>query len=158
MDATSKTRRSSEELSPLKQEFAQWRAGRKVGERIPVALWAQASEAAAEHGAYRVAVELHLDYAELKRRATRTAGTVGAGALAPRFVELFTPHGTVQTAPTVPPTQTTQPGRPAQPPQALPAPCVIEMTNARGASMRVELNGCALAGLSSVCSAFWAAP
>ena len=152
MDATSKTRRSIEGLSPLKQEFAQWRAGRKGGERIPVALWAQASEAAAEHGAYRVAVELHLDYADLKRRAARAAGTAGPAALAPQFVELFAPNGAVQTAP---PTQTTQP---VQPTPALPAPCVIEMTNAHGALMRVELNGCALAGLSSVCSAFWAAP
>ena len=149
MDATSKTRRSSEGLSPLKQEFAQWRAGRKGGERIPVALWAQASEAAAEHGAYRVAVELHLDYADLKRRAARAAGTAGPAALAPQFVELFAPNGAVQTAP---------PTQPVQPTPALPAPCVIEMTNAHGALMRVELNGCALAGLSSVCSAFWAAP
>ena len=129
--------------------------GAQGGERIPVALWAQASEAAAEHGAYRVSVELHLDDAELKRRATRVGGTAGAAALAPRFVELFAPHGTVQTTPTVPPTRTTQP---MQPTPASPPPCVIEMTNARDALLRVELSGCALAGLSSVCSAFWAAP
>ena len=154
MDTTSKTMACAQALSELKREFAQWRAGRKGGERIPVALWAQASQAAAEHGAYRVAVELHLDYADLKRRAARDGGTAGPAALAPQFVELFAPNGAVQTTPPTPPTQTMQP---AQPTPASPPPCVIEMTNARGALMRVELNGCALAGLSSVCSAFWAA-
>ena len=149
MDTTSKTIACTQALSELKREFAQWRAGRKGGERIPVALWGQASEAAAEHGAYRVSVELHLDYADLKRRVARAAGTAGPAAVAPQFVELFAPDGTVQTAP---PTPTTQPT------QASPPPCVIEMTNARGALMRVELNGCALAGLASVCSAVWAAP
>lgn len=155
MDTTSKTIACTQGLSELKREFAQWRAGRKGGERIPVALWAQASEAAAEHGAYRVSVELHLDYADLKRRVARAAGTAGPAAVAPQFVELFAPDGTVQTAP---PTQTTQPAQPVPPTQASPPPCVIEMINARGALMRVELNGCALASLSSVCSAFWAAP
>jgi hypothetical protein len=35
--------------------------------------------------------------------------------------------------------------------------CVVELDNARGAKMRVELGGNALAGLSVLCSAFWAA-
>jgi hypothetical protein len=34
---------------------------------------------------------------------------------------------------------------------------VVEIANARGAKMRVELNGAALAGLPAMCSAFWAA-
>src|SRR6186713_1102400 len=33
--------------------------------------------------------------------------------------------------------------------------CVVELANARGAKMRVELSGNGLAGLSSLCSAFW---
>ena len=78
MDATSKARRCGEGLSQLKQEFAQWRAVRKVGERIPVPLWTVASEATLKHGAYHVAVELHLDYAKLKRRAARAAGAASA--------------------------------------------------------------------------------
>jgi len=59
--------------------------------------------------------------------------------LAPRFVELFAPAGRAA------------PAGVAQP------ACVIEMDNARGAKMRVELNGDALAGLPAMCSAFWAA-
>jgi hypothetical protein len=36
--------------------------------------------------------------------------------------------------------------------------CVVELENARGATMRVELNGAGLAGLAGLCSAFWSAP
>jgi len=142
MEATSKAVRAtgcSEGLSALKRQFEQWRAGRVVGERIPSDLWAGAVAAALEHGAYRVAAELHLDYAVLKRRAALAGGTTPGSELAPRFVELFAPAGRAA------------PAGVAQP------ACVIEMDNARGAKMRVELDGNALAGLSVLCSAFWAA-
>jgi hypothetical protein len=82
---------------------------------------------------------LHLDYAVLKRRAALAGGTTPGSELAPRFVELFAPAGRAA------------PAGAAQP------ACVIEMDNARGAKMRVELDGNALAGLSVLCSAFWAA-
>jgi hypothetical protein len=143
MEATSKaisTRERGEGLGPLKRQFEQWRAARKGGERIPPSLWAGAIEAVQEHGAYRVAAELRLDYAVLKRRAglsTKT-GKVPTPALMPRFVELFAAGGSPSSAP-------------AQP------QCVVELDSARGTKMRVELNGDALASLSVLCSAFWAA-
>ena len=142
MDATSKavrTRLLGDGLWQLKWQFDQWRAGRKVGERIPVELWAGAVAAAVEHGAYRVSAELHLDYAVLKRRAALATGSAPAAELAPRFVELFAPAG------------------PTRPAVASQPECVVELENARGAKMRVELSGNGLSGLSSLCSAFWAA-
>ena len=141
MEAKSKvqTRVRGDELSQLKRQFDQWRAGRKVGQRIPVQLWAGAVAAAVEHGAYRVSAELHLDYAVLRRRAALAGGKAPAAELAPRFVELFASGGPTRAAV-------------ASPPQ-----CVVELQNARGAKMRVELSGNALSGLSSLCSAFWAA-
>jgi hypothetical protein len=142
MDATGKavqTTGCSEGLLRLKRQFDQWRTERRVGERIPSDLWAGAVAAAGEHGAYRVAAELHLDYAVLTRRAALAGGNTSAAELAPRFVELFAPATR---------------GTPAG---AAPPACVIEMDNARGAKMRVELNGDALAGLPAMCSAFWAA-
>jgi hypothetical protein len=141
MEATSKavqTTGRGEGLLPLKRRFEQWRAGRVVGQRIPSELWAGAVAAAVEHGAYRVAGELHLDYAVLKRRAALAGGTTPASEVAPRFVELFAPAGRGMSA-------TSQPE------------CVVELNNARGAKMRVELNGDGLAGLPAMCSAFWAA-
>ena len=141
MEAKSKvqTRVLGDGLSQLKRQFDQWRAGRKVGQRIPVQLWAGAVAAAVEHGAYRVSAELHLDYAVLRRRAALAGGKAPATELAPRFVELFAP------------------ARPTRPAVASPPQCVVELENARGAKMRVELSGNALSGLSSLCSAFWAA-
>jgi hypothetical protein len=126
-------------LAELKRQFDEWRAGRKVGERIPLELWAGAVAAAVEHGAYRVSAELHLDYAVLKRRAALATGSAPAAELAPRFVELFAPAA------------------PMKPAAASQPECVVELENARGAQMRVELSGNGLCGLSTLCSAFWAA-
>jgi hypothetical protein len=44
----------------------------------------------------------------------------------------------------------------------MPAPasepqCVVELANARGATMRLQLRGNALAGLPALCEAFWSA-
>jgi hypothetical protein len=139
MESTSKavqTTVCSEGLLRLKRQFDQWRAERRVGERIPSDLWAGAVAATGEHGAYRV---LHLDYAVLKRRAALAGGKTPAAELAPRFVELFAPAAR---------------GTPAGTARAQ---CVVELDNARGAKMRVELDGQGLAGLSVLCSAFWAA-
>jgi hypothetical protein len=127
-------------LTQLKERFATWRAVRKLGMRIRPELWAGAVEMVAVHGACRVARELNLDYDMLKRRVAQTGAEVKTTELAPRFVELF--------APTAP--------MPA--PSASQPECVVELANAHGARMRVELNGQGLSGLSALCSAFLTAP
>jgi hypothetical protein len=129
-----------EELSQLKRRFEQWRAGRQVGQRIPSQLWDGAVNAVAGHGAYRVARELNLDFAVLKRRAALAGGAASSASVTPpRFVELFAPAAAMLPA------------------QSSHAACVVEMANARGAKMRVELRGDALAGLPALCNAFWGA-
>jgi len=125
-------------LEHLRQQLQDWRTGRKLGERIPAPLWAAAVGAAREQGLHRVAIELHLDYAGLKRRVEGGGATPPRGEVAPRFVELFAPAASM----------TSVAGR---------AECVVEMGNARGAKMRVELSGQGLAGLAGLCSAFWSA-
>ena len=125
-------------LEQVKQQLQQWRAGRKLGEHIPAPLWAAAVGAAKKHGLYRVAIELHLDYAGLKRRFEGAGVTPPRGELAPRFVELFAPAASMTSA-------------------AERAECVVEMENARGAKMRVALSGQGLASLPDLCSAFWSA-
>lgn len=143
MEAKSKaisTRESGEGLGPLKRQFEQWRAARRGRERIPAALWTGAVDAVQQHGAYRVAAELHLDYAVLKRRAglsTKT-GKASNTALMPKFVEVFAAG--------------------VSPTSALAQPqCVVELNSARGARMRVELNGDLPACLSVLCTSLWAA-
>lgn len=124
-------------LTQLKERFAAWRAVRKLGMRIPPELWAAAVEMVAVHGACRVAGDLTLDYDS--SGVAMAGGKVTATELAPRFVELFAPAGAM-------PAQSAQPQ------------CVVEMANARGARMRVELNGHGLGSLSALCNAFLAAP
>jgi hypothetical protein len=122
-------------LTQLKERFATWRAARKLGMRIPPELWSAAVEMVGVCGACQVARELNLDYEALKRRVAQSGGKMTSSEVAPRFVELFTATGAMP-APSVQPE------------------CVVELANARGARMRVELNGQGLAGLPALCSAF----
>ncbi len=126
-------------LWPLKQQFDQWRGARRVGERIPRPLWEAAASASALHGAYRVARVLGLDYAALKRRAAQPAAAAVQRKPALHFVELPRPQNL------------------ALPAGAGGAACVVELANARGATMRLQLSGQALAGLPALCQAFWSA-
>jgi len=139
--ASGKAQRTAAEqaLWPLKQQYDAWRSARRVGERIPRQLWEAAAGAAALHGAYRVARILGLDYAALKRRAAPPTAAAGQRTPALHFVELPRP-------------------------QKLPLPaatgeagCVVELANAQGATMRLQLHGPALAGLPALCQAFWGA-
>lgn len=126
-------------LSPLKQQFDQWRASRRAGERISPDLWDAAVSASRKHGVYRVSRELKLDYVTLKRRAVQTTGGAPATPPEPRFVELRAAQGLSS-------------------PAAMSDPaCVVELANARGATMRVQLRADALVGLPALCQALWGA-
>ena len=130
---------SADALTQLKERFATWRAVRKLGMRIPPELWSAAVAMVGVHGACRVAGEFNLDYDMLKQRVAQAGGKVTSTELAPRFVELFAPGGAM-------------PAPSAQP------QCVVELANARGARMRVELSGQGLVGLSALCVAFLGTP
>ena len=125
-------------LERARQQLQDWRAVRELGERIPAPLWAAAVGAAREQGLHRVATRFNLDCAGLKRRVERGGATPTRGEVAPHFVELLASAASVTSV-------------------ARRAACVVEMDNARGAKMRVELSGQALASLAGLCSAFWSA-
>ena len=117
------------------QRFARWREVRRRGEHVPPALWAAAVELAKAHGVQRIVEELQLDVERLKRRMQHVAAaTPAAGETDAQFVEMFT---ATTTAPAVDVRE-----------------CVVELHNARGATMRVELAGSGLAALADLCSAF----
>jgi hypothetical protein len=93
-------------------------------------LWAAAAELASQHGVFRTAQLLRLDYNKLKRRTQVTASSGEKPTSAPRsaFVELIAP------------------------PAALSCECIIEAEGPRG-RMRIEWKGSTapdLAGLSRV--------
>lgn len=125
-----------ENLEQVKQRFAQWRVERKPGAHISDAFWAAAVGLVERHGLRRIARELGVDYGRLKKRFERGVALppamTGKGDV--QFVEMF-----------------------AAPASAV-APqtgCIVEMENARGAKMRIELKS--LDGLAGLTSAFWSA-
>ena len=62
------TRKVGPELAELRQRLEAWRRTGRKGRRIPNELWAEAVTLAREHGIYRVARSLGLEYNGLKRR------------------------------------------------------------------------------------------
>ena len=142
MELTNKDERASsagESLEQLGLRLKRWREARVRGQRIPVQLWAAAVDMARQLGVQPVAKGLGVDYERLKRRVQGVGGVAPAGKIDTRkvdsrFVEM------VVSPPSV------APGR---------CECALELENAQGAKMRLELNGNGLGALGAVCSAFW---
>ena len=108
------------------RRFERWRSGHKARLPIPNALWKAAAEAAREHGVFRAAKSLRLDYTKLKRVVESDAASIRAPS--PRFVELAPADGIAM------------------------AECMIELEGPRG-KLRVHWKGAMppdLAGLSRV--------
>jgi len=130
-----------ESLEQVGLRLKHWRETRVRGARIPEQLWTAVAGLARQFGVQRVAKVLHLDYMRLKRRVQGAGGVAHAGKIDTRkvdtrFVEML-----------VSPT-TAAPGR---------CECALELENAQGAKMRLELSGNGLSALGAVCSAFWGA-
>ena len=123
-------RRSSEVpacLSRLGERFADWRKRRVPGQRIPEKLWDSAVRTAAQYGVSRTACFLKLDYYSLKQRLEGASIPAAASA----FVEL----------PPVPP--------------LIAGECLIELEDATGARLRVQLKGQNPPDLLALSRSFW---
>jgi hypothetical protein len=116
-------------LKEAQQRFAEWRSSHSGRRPIPEPLWTLAAELASQHGVFRTAQVLRLDYTKLKQRTPAAAPAEKlASAPAAAFVELITPAA------------------------AQGCECVIEVEGPRG-RMRIEWKGATapdLAGLSRV--------
>jgi len=123
-------RPSRDILSDVESQFERWRQSRKRGTRIPEALWRAAAEAARERGVSKTAQALGLDYYGLKKRLERTHEVSDSEPATKReFLEI---------------------------PLFASAPeCVLEMADAQGARLRVELRGSAAAHCDTVAQALW---
>lgn len=112
----------STRMHSVRQRLERWRRTRASARApIPAALWAAAVRLARQHGLYRTARALRLDYGGLKAHVDRTDG-VDAAAGQPTFVEL---------APVT--------ARPV-------SECVIEFAASRGTT-RLRVSGLALVDL-----------
>jgi hypothetical protein len=123
-----------ESLEQVKQRFAVWRESRKRGEHITGALWDAAARMVEQHGLQRTAEELRIDCNRLSKRLDRSTRSNYPSKEEVRFVEMFASpaFGAMHAC-----------------------ECIVEMENARGGKMRVELKS--LDGLTSLSSGFWSA-
>jgi hypothetical protein len=79
-------------MQKIYRRFKRWRSSHQGRSPIPKALWASAAEVALEHGVFRTATILRLEYAKLKRM-TKSAAPVKRRAASPaEFLELVAPH------------------------------------------------------------------
>jgi len=123
-------RPSRDILSDVRSQFERWRQGRKRGTRIPETLWQAAAEAAGECGVSRTSQALGLDYYGLKKRVESILEASESEAAAEReFLEI--------------------------PLFASAAECVLEMEDAQGARLRVELKGSAAAHCETLVQVLW---
>ena len=114
------------------RHFERWRGSHTGRLPIPDDLWASAAEVAKEHGVYRTAKILRLEYGKLKRLVHSTASAPRTTA-PPAFLELMAP----------PP-----------PPAAGLSECLIELEGPRG-KMRIQWKGTTTPDLSGLSRVFW---
>ncbi|MCP4202555.1 MAG: hypothetical protein GY769_11545, partial [bacterium] len=123
-------RPSRDILSDVQSQFERWRQDRKRGTRIPETLWQAAAEVAGECGVSKTAQALGLDYYGLKKRVESTLEVSESEPAAEReFLEI--------------------------PLFASAAECVLEMVDAEGTRLRVELRGSAAAHCQTLAQALW---
>jgi hypothetical protein len=151
MDQTKATpeRDGEDDLEAAVERFAKWRQARQRGEHIPSELWASAVSLSTRHGTHGVAEALGLNADRLLRRVRDSDGQASptkAADPAPDptadFVQMLVASPEVESR-----------AAPTQAPAAA-QPCVLELRNARGATLRLELPAQSLAILPGLCAAF----
>ena len=118
-------------LQELARQFEEWRSSHSGRRPIPEALWMRAADLAREHGVFRTAKVLRLDFSKLKRQiASAQAEGKAASSPSPAFVEFLAPQTTAA------------------------CECVIEVEGPRG-RMRIEWKGTTSPDLCGLSRALW---
>jgi len=112
------------------QDFERWRSSHTGRRPIPEPLWAAATELAKEHGVFRTAQILRLDYSQLKRRVGSAGPPVRRAATPAAFLELVAPPTTGLSE------------------------CLVELEGPRG-KMRIQWKGTAAPDLAGLGRALW---
>jgi len=120
------------------RRFERWRKGHKARLPIPEGLWAAAAQAAREHGVFRTAKVLHLEYGKLKRMVESAPPRPRPTAVQPLgpagFLELVPPQG-MSSEPSL-------------------SECFIELEGPRG-KMRIRWKGTSVPDLAGLSRALW---
>src|ERR1700693_4547789 len=117
-------------MQRIYRRFERWRSSHQGRLPIPPALWASAAAVAREHGVFRTAKILRLEYGKLKRMVETAAPVRRAPAPSAEFLELVAPH----------PVGLTE--------------CLIELEGPRG-KMRIQWKGAAAPDLAGLSRALW---
>ena len=131
---TSKSPAFPPRLEALRRRFKQWRRTRKIGSRIPEALWSSAVKLAQAHGIHPTAKALGVDYYSLKKRLEEkpvSGSPMVASASGTTFVELAAPA-----------------------PMAM-QECILELEDVEGATMRIRFKGIEAPDLAALSRSFW---
>ncbi len=116
------------------RRFERWRSSHQTRLPIPSALWASAAAAAREHGVFRTAKILRLEYAKLKRLAESAAPVPRRATLQTEFLELVAPQVSASGSGLT--------------------ECVIELEGPRG-KMRVQWKGVTPPDLAGLSRSLW---
>ena len=131
---TSETQAIRSRLEATRRRFERWRRSRKIGARIPEALWAAGVKLAEADGIHTTARALGVDYYALKKRLEAKSvlrsrrAVAGNGAT---FVELA-----------------------ATAPRGVPE-CILELEDVAGAKMRIHLKGVEAADVAALSRSLW---
>jgi hypothetical protein len=130
---TNKTRGLPARLEGVRRRFERWRGTHKARSRIPEPLWRSAVKMAGTYGLNRTARALRLDYYVLKKRVERKGVTIvdrpeKGGAT---FLEL------------------------SPLPSVGACECTLDLENAGGAKMRVQLRSAVMPDLAAISRSFW---
>ena len=79
------------DLAEMKVKLAEWRSTQPPRARLPDSLWQSIIELARQHGLYRTARSLPIDYGTLQRRCNGRPGRRRKIVSPPSFVELVGP-------------------------------------------------------------------
>jgi len=117
-------------LEVVRRRFEKWRRTRQAGSRIPKVLWAAAVKMAGIYGLHRTARALPVEYYSLKKHV-ELAAAPGGHRRATAFIEL--------------------------PPSMPIESCgfTLELEDAEGSKMRVDLKAATPPDLAALCRSFW---
>jgi hypothetical protein len=121
-------------MQRIYRRFERWRSSHRGRLPIPAALWASAAEVAREHGIFRTAKILRLEYGKLKRMAESATPAVRRAPAPAEFLELVALQGA--------------------PSGSGLTECVIELEAPRG-KMRIQWKGATAPDLAGLSRALW---
>jgi hypothetical protein len=143
-------------LESVRQRFERWRATHEARSRIPDALWSAAVKAAGRCGIHRTSKALRLDYYSLKERVeeqSRISSDQAKRSTAdrPRERASGAQHGPARAVPAF--LELAPAGQLA----AVPAgcECTLELEDAHGAKMRIQLKAAQPPDLAALSRSFW---